>query len=87
MLVKNEVEKRGSEFILLVLPSDDSSLDKTFENLRKQGVDIVAFAEDEEFPDGFGFENFFHEEDTHWREWAVVYTAKKIMNHVNLEND
>lgn len=87
MFVKDEVEKRGSKFILLVLPSTDPSLDKTFEYLREHDVSIISFAENETFPDGFGFQNFFHKEDTHWQEWAVVFTAKKLMRKIGVNHD
>jgi hypothetical protein len=75
-----EARRRGSDFIFMLMPGGDRSLDAGIVKLREMGVKTIAYLPTAKYPHGVNM-NWYYQvgRDSHWTKEAVEMTAEQIL--------
>ncbi len=77
--MRDEAQRRGSDFIFFLMPDTDRTLDAGIIPLRQAGVKTIAYLPTPEYPHGVDLKWYWQSRDSHWTKEAVELTADEIL--------
>ena len=76
------LRERGSRMILLVMPTTERKFDSFLRTLEADGISVVFWYPNKDFPDGENVKEWWSKDDSHWREASVIKAAHAIEEKV-----
>ena len=84
--LRDEVRKRGSDFVFFMMPGPDRTIDEALRRMTENGVKTIAYLPQQGLPNGVNIAAYYQEHDSHWRAETVRHFADDVLAKLGWQN-